>query len=218
MNNVIKKPWGFEYVIYHTPEVAMKLLHIKAGQQTSLHCHPNKSTGLVLVAGVAIINFIADKSKLIWPAKKMIRRGLFHQTQAMTDSILLEIETPVDENDLVRLKDTYGREQNGYETDTIPIIENKVRIEEPKGFDENIYKLGWCIATVKYLRNLHTFENDYDDKDIIIFLKGGVIKVVEGRRHLVIQAGDVGVGEVVKRVAKEMSWIADDTLIMTIRG
>ena len=47
----------------------------------------------------------------------MIRPGLFHSTKALSkkDSIVLEIETPINKNDLVRYKDNYGRENKPYE-------------------------------------------------------------------------------------------------------
>ena len=114
-HKIVNKPWGYEYIAYQNAHVALKVLHIKHGERTSLHCHPSKSTGLVLVEGEAVISFIADQTKLTAPAKKMIRRGLFHQTHAISDSgvIMLEIETPIDQDDLVRLRDDYGRQATG---------------------------------------------------------------------------------------------------------
>ena len=48
----------------------------------------------------------------------MIDKGVFHQTTATSNSgaFLMEIETPVNKRDLVRLKDKYGREGEGYES------------------------------------------------------------------------------------------------------
>ena len=47
----------------------------------------------------------------------MIRPGLFHSTKPLSkkNSIVLEIETPINKNDLVRYKDNYGRENKPYE-------------------------------------------------------------------------------------------------------
>ena len=47
----------------------------------------------------------------------MIEKKVFHQTvnDSKNDAILMEIETPNDKNDLLRLKDRYGRENMGYE-------------------------------------------------------------------------------------------------------
>ena len=60
---VIDKPWGYEYLVYENQHVALWLLHIAQGQQTSMHCHPTKTTGLVLVQGEAELSFLADKKK-----------------------------------------------------------------------------------------------------------------------------------------------------------
>jgi hypothetical protein len=57
---VVQKPWGYEYLIYETPEVALWLLYIEQGKGTSLHCHPKKTTGLILLEGEAELGFIAD--------------------------------------------------------------------------------------------------------------------------------------------------------------
>ena len=44
----------------------------------------------------------------------MISRGLFHSIKSISKEglLALEFETPVDKNDLVRLKDSYGRKIN----------------------------------------------------------------------------------------------------------
>ena len=47
----------------------------------------------------------------------MIRPGLFHCTENpfKDTAVILEIETPIDIDDLVRFKDNYGRENKPYE-------------------------------------------------------------------------------------------------------
>ena len=40
--NVVKKPWGYEYLAYENEHVALWFLHIKHTHSTSLHCHPKK--------------------------------------------------------------------------------------------------------------------------------------------------------------------------------
>ena len=39
---VVKKPWGYEYLIFSNEEIAVWILYLKAGAQTSMHCHPSK--------------------------------------------------------------------------------------------------------------------------------------------------------------------------------
>jgi quercetin dioxygenase-like cupin family protein len=118
--NIVKKPWGYEYLAYENENVGLWFLYIAPGQSTSMHCHPKKTTGLVLLDGEAEISFLADKRQLKSLDKVMIRRGLFHSTKAVSDkgAFVFEIETPVDKQDLVRLNDQYGRASKPYEDDT----------------------------------------------------------------------------------------------------
>ena len=48
-NTIVKKPWGYEYLVYENDEVGLWFLYIAKDQQTSMHCHPNKTTGLILL-------------------------------------------------------------------------------------------------------------------------------------------------------------------------
>ena len=107
----VNKPWGYEYLLFENDDVAIWHLYINAYQQTSLHSHPNKKTGLVILDGAAKVSFLGGENKLFYGEKIMIRHGVFHQTKSMTSDglSLLEIENPVDKEDIVRLDDAYGR-------------------------------------------------------------------------------------------------------------
>ena len=117
---IVQKPWGYEYLVFENDKVALWFLHIAYNQKTSMHCHPNKTTGLILLDGEAQISFLGDKFDLKPVSKTMIRKGLFHSTKATSENgaCVFEIETPVDKHDLVRLEDKYGREGNPYEDET----------------------------------------------------------------------------------------------------
>jgi mannose-6-phosphate isomerase-like protein (cupin superfamily) len=214
---IVRKPWGYEYLAYENEHVALWILHIRAGERTSLHCHPTKSTGLAVVSGTAEINFIADSRIITAPGKQMIRRGLFHQTHAITDTIMFEIETPVDKNDLVRLTDNYGRTATGYEGTEfqLPKSNECLWISEPELGTKHHYAQGDCRITVETITDIDILNNK-NDSDLLMFLRGGLIKNVDGREHLVTAPGDVGLASVVQQVAKEMDGFIVDTLIMTI--
>ena len=117
---VVKKPWGYEYLVYQNEKIALWFLYIGYGQQTSMHCHPNKTTGLILLDGKAELSFLTNTVKVEPVTKVMIRKGLFHSTKATSENgaHVFEIETPVDKHDLVRLEDKYGREGKPYEDST----------------------------------------------------------------------------------------------------
>ena len=216
---VIDKPWGYEYLVYENQHVALWLLHIIQGQQTSMHCHPTKTTGLVLVQGEAELSFLADKKTIRAPEKQIIRRGLFHSTKALSpDGIFMfEIETPNDKNDLVRLSDAYGRASSGYETaeHERPKSADCVWIEEPNNGQSNFYHAHGTDFTVECTSDMKALSNK-SDNDILIFLRGGLGKHVDGRRHLATIPGDVGRVNIVKQVAHEMEFLEADTLMMTI--
>lgn len=219
-NNIVRKPWGYEYIAYQNAYVALKVLHIGAGERTSLHCHPSKSTGLVVLSGTAEINFIADSKYLTAPAKQMIRRGLFHQTHAVSDSgiIMFEIETPVDKDDLVRLRDNYGRKDQGYEGSQfeLPKDDECLWIKDPTLGTSDFYKLGTCDIEITYAADRSIFDNR-NPNDIVMFLQGGLVKEVNSRIHLVTQPGDVGQVSIVKQVSQEMDSFAPDTIIAFIK-
>ena len=48
---VVRKPWGYEYLTYQSKDVAVWILHLKKGHQTSMHCHPKKKTSLIVLDG-----------------------------------------------------------------------------------------------------------------------------------------------------------------------
>jgi mannose-6-phosphate isomerase-like protein (cupin superfamily) len=216
---VVKKPWGYEYLMYENAQVALWLLHIRQGQQTSMHCHPIKTTGLVVLEGEAELSFLTDKKLVKAPEKQMIRRGLFHSTRAVSDGgiFMFEIETPNDKNDLVRLSDKYGRASNGYETSEHELERSPecVWINEPEDGQHNNY----AIDEIPFYVSSHSSLNFLDglnDDSIIIFLKGGIGKHVDGRKHLATVPGDVGRVNVVRQVAREMEFLEDNTLILTV--
>ena len=84
-STVVKKPWGYEYLVYQNDKAALWFLHINKDQQTSMHCHPNKTTGLILLDGEAELSFLSESKVIHAVSKTMIRKGLFHQTKAISD-------------------------------------------------------------------------------------------------------------------------------------
>jgi hypothetical protein len=217
-SSIVKKPWGFEYLAYQNTEVAIWILHINKNQSTSMHCHPQKTTGLVVMDGIAEISFLADKRILNSLDKVMIRRGLFHSTKALTDLILLEIETPNDKQDLVRLKDKYGRETKAYEDESFefPKKEDCLWINEPTKNEVPIKtSFANCNIVIKEINSTKQILN-YEDSDILIFLCGGMIRNIDGRSHLVTVPGDVGFADVVKQVALELDGVKEKTLVLSI--
>ena len=62
----------------------------------------------------------------------------------------------------------------------------------------------------------HLLFDDKSDDVIVMFLRGGLVKTISGRTHLVTQPGDVGQIKVVKQVASEMDGFSENTLVLFI--
>lgn len=114
---VVDKPWGYEYLMFENDYVGIWILYLKQGFSTSMHCHLLKKTSLVLLSGEAISSTLDTRFKLKSLDGLIIDTGVFHSTEALSPGgiFLMEIETPSDKYDLVRLRDKYGRENKGYE-------------------------------------------------------------------------------------------------------
>ena len=111
----IKKPWGHEVEKYRDENCSIWWLYIHSGKETSLHCHPHKTTMLTLIGGRATLSSLEKDYELSMGDVVVIEKGAFHQTRAKEGPVVLyELETPPNKRDLVRLQDTYGRGQ-GYE-------------------------------------------------------------------------------------------------------
>ena len=218
--NLVKKPWGYEYLVYENEDVGLWFLYIAPNQSTSMHCHPQKTTGLVLLDGKAEISFLGDTRVLNSLDKVMIRRGLFHSTKALSDSgaWVFEIETPKDKQDLVRLKDRYGRSHKPYEdyTSEESKTDQCLWIEEPELNKSNTYQFANCNITVQTINDIEVINNKQDD-DLLIFLRGGMVRTIDGTSHCVTIPGDVGFAKIVKQVSKELDGVIHNTTLLTIR-
>ena len=217
-NIVVTKPWGYEYLAYENEEVGLWFLCIKKNQQTSMHCHPKKTTGLVVLDGEVEVSFLADSKKLTAPNKVMIRRGLFHSTKALSEEALIfEIETPKEKHDLVRLNDSYGRAKSTYEGKKFenPKTKNDLWIEEPKLGESINYQFAGCNLKIETIDDIEVINNK-KNSDIIMFLKGGMTRNLENTIHCVTMPGDVGQGNIIKQVSTQLDGVIPGTIIMTI--
>ena len=216
---IVSKPWGYEYLIFETKEVALWLLFIKERGKTSLHCHPNKTTGLLLLKGNARISFIADHKDVSAPSKQMFRRGLFHSTEALSSGgvCMLEIETPNNKNDLIRLDDIYGRSSLSYESgdNLIPKTKSSIWVTEPHSDIPETYNNGEISFQIQKINKVETLLG-FSDNQIIMFLRGGVGKVISGVPQLATAPGDIAVMLVLKTVLASMEFVSKDTLVLIV--
>lgn len=189
---VVKKPWGHEFLVMQNNNVGVWYLHLNPGEQTSLHSHPNKKTGLIVLSGKAEVSFLNGKHQLNPGDKIMIRNGVFHSTKAI-DGVLemIEVETPNDKHDIIRLQDSYGRSGEPYESSEhhIPKKENWDLLAG--------HKVGKCLIQQKTFTNHNELINCPSSK--IVMLDGKLVY----KNNSILTAGDVVDNVVLNKLASQ---------------
>lgn len=114
---VVEKPWGYEYLMFENQYVAIWVLYLKRGHATSMHCHPSKKSSLIVISGNVICSTLEGWTPRAAGQGLIIDEAVFHSIKAIskTGSYIIEIESPPNKKDLVRLRDGYGRENQEYE-------------------------------------------------------------------------------------------------------
>jgi mannose-6-phosphate isomerase-like protein (cupin superfamily) len=116
LDDLISKPWGVEFRVYDDALLDVWMLHLRPETRTSMHCHPRKDTLLLCVSGYGYMTTGDGRDVPIEPGDVLtIQQGAAHRSTAATAMTLVEVETPRDKYDLVRLQDDAGREGRGYE-------------------------------------------------------------------------------------------------------
>ncbi|MDP2630717.1 MAG: cupin domain-containing protein [Candidatus Uhrbacteria bacterium] len=130
---IVSKPWGAEYLCGQNKNVEVWELHIDPQAATSMHCHPNKDTLNIVLEGEVILETIGKKEVLRYGDFKLLKAGVIHKTRNDSSEShvrILEIESPPNKYDLIRVKDDYGRESLGY-------VKHRTR-ESVKGFTKRL--------------------------------------------------------------------------------
>ncbi len=118
LNELIPKPWGFEYRVFADDFLDVWHLSIGPGHGTSTHVHPRKVTSLLCLAGEGMMNTLSGELPVSQGTAVRIGAGAFHGTRSTgTEPLhLVEVEAPRNKFDLIRLRDGYNREREGYES------------------------------------------------------------------------------------------------------
>ena len=196
LNRSVKKPWGYEYVIYNNySKIAVTFIHIKYGHKTSLHCHPSKKTAFIILEGKALVQIgIYKENKKIYNSlsRLVLRPGLFHSLESVSKRGLyaLEFEAPYDKNDLLRFKDKYGRKSKNYEGSqhTKKILNKElIKFKKPKIGEKNIYNLNKTKVSIEVIKNFNEKIKKNDNSTSAI-LDGSI---VNNKGQKVISFGEV---------------------------
>jgi quercetin dioxygenase-like cupin family protein len=111
----VPKPWGYEIIWARTDEYVGKILHVNAGQALSVQYHNAKDETVHLLSGEMIYWVKLPGSDQIQDMRLKtgesfrIAPHTVHYIEAVTDCDVLEAST-AHLDDVVRLKDRYGRE------------------------------------------------------------------------------------------------------------
>lgn len=173
-NLFVNKPWGSEYLMYDNGDVEVWHLFIKHQRSTSMHCHPNKRTALVVIEGRALFSSLNESIELLPLDAVILDSGVFHSSQSISSEglRLLEFENPPMKHDLLRLEDRYGRTEQGYEG-----IEKMTKDREHprlyganKGNIQNFCNKKICIRTVQSRKDIENLNG----LDLAIILGGRI--------------------------------------------
>jgi len=214
----VKKPWGSEYLIYQNKDSATWCLDLDFDQKTSLHCHPKKKTGFLLLDGEVEIDLgFYKKTILKAPNKIMIRPGLFHATKAIstTGAKILEIESPVDKEDLVRFKDDYGRQNTPYEGKDMmsALTESDTLFVDPETNAMNSYNIRNVNINLEKYNNIN-YLLEKKQNTIFAILDGGLVS--EDNRY-VLCPGDIVGYDTIKKLC-EVFKVKDTITFLTIES
>ena len=217
--NVVKKPWGYEYLVYENNDIALWYLSIFKDQKTSMHCHPSKTTGLMVIDGNAEVSFLSNKINLKAPEKVMIRKGLFHSTRAVSSDLsIFEIETPVNKHDLVRLEDNYGRAGLPYENASkeLPKADEYIWIDDPEKGSSYTYNFNGKKISVHHLTGVEQIQQLMNESIIhVMFLRGGLLTEYGVN---VAGPGDIVAKDVLQRLLQVFHNVSDNTVVLLHEG
>ena len=152
------KPWGHEFLVYQSKRIGIWYLTVQSGQSTSLHCHFNKDTQIIVLRGAAWIRLIDDREIALGCMDTIhIPKYCFHALSSFSpETVLLEIEIYndlvqySDKNDLLRIQDVYKRENTGY-AGSVEVIRDPIRLRDfgyfclEQGMNREIQGVGFSV-------------------------------------------------------------------------
>ena len=184
---IVKKPWGYEYLVFENEFVAIWMLHIVRKRKTSMHSHPKKRTSLILLAGNATCSHLEGSEKLNPMEGIVIEEGVFHMTEASNELPIdpqsengiwvMEIESPPNKADLIRMKDEYGRSGKAYEGTENMVFDPSdcIKFQEPEPGKIIHERFNDCIFSLARASALDLTSSSRDALVSVIRQKGGEV-------------------------------------------
>ncbi|MBT5869721.1 MAG: hypothetical protein HOH38_12860, partial [Nitrospinaceae bacterium] len=191
---LVNKPWGYEYLVFENDHVAIWMLHIVRKRKTSMHCHPNKKTALVLLFGSATCSSLDGSVDLSALDGVVIEPGIYHSTEASNPLPIeplsengiwvMEIESPPNKTDLVRMQDNYGRKDTAYEGQNKMVFDpsNCLKFKEPQAGSVVRNEFNDCVFTLHKGPFIKT--NDYPGPNALVSIIGNSSNLESGNTFL----------------------------------
>jgi hypothetical protein len=124
----------------------------------------------------------------------VLPEGVFHQTRGLSEggAFVMEVESPPDKHDLVRLSDKYGRAGSGYETSdmhSMNVQDSPLSLASESAERHVGTRFGDCTLSVLHLNAQQEFSqlSSLADSDIVCVLKG---ELVDARGRFSVKHGD----------------------------
>ena len=217
---IVNKPWVYEYVIYSDKnKISITYVHVNYNQSTSLHCHPKKKTGFIILKGPALVQigiYKNNKKKFKSLSRLVFRPGLFHSLKATSKKGLtaLEFEVPYIKKDLIRFKDKYGRQDKKYEgrEHTNKINSNLKKFLKPKKNLKNKYFIDDVEIIIEKKKNFKNFSNR-DNNSTSSILDGAIL---DKNKQQVISTGEIVKTKTLK-VLSERFGLSKPILVLTAK-
>ncbi|MBT5717356.1 MAG: hypothetical protein HOI70_10625 [Opitutae bacterium] len=189
-----------------------------------MHCHPLKKTCLITLSGEALCNTFERRNYLKDIEAIVIENSVFHSTKALSPQgiELLEIETPPNKIDLVRLNDSYGREAKSYEGFMEMQVKNLERFNyfffnEPDDRATPIYSNNDYSITMESYANNEDFQGQFSLKkgELFCLCRG---KILTEDNKSVLNVGDAYDSQYVLSVSEENFKIDSPVLGLKVRS
>jgi len=113
MKSLVNKPWGSYKVLDQGKNFLVKNIFVKPHSKLSLQSHQHRSEHWIVVEGVAEVSIDDKVTKLVSNQSIFIPQKSKHSLANNHDQDLIVIEVwhgeNLDEEDIIRYKDIYGR-------------------------------------------------------------------------------------------------------------
>lgn len=111
---IVKKLWGMECIIVNNDKYCFKDLCIDKGFSSSFHCHHEKDETFTVIDGLVMLEIgdyegVTGAYLMFEKGQYRVKPGVFHRFTGIRDSIISEVSTHHDDNDVERKAESYKR-------------------------------------------------------------------------------------------------------------